>query len=148
MTFEQAIQALRNNSMVLLEQIRAKTGNAIGATHPLFAWSFVHGSFIQNHFAVQGGTTAYERCFGVAYSGKLCNFGEAALTAISPGHHRKGNVKFVKMIWVGTSWCIFVKKHQTVGATGLLGWADAERSGRVSLVIWPWTDWNEVGSWT
>ena len=98
---EQAIQALRNSSMVLLEQIRAKTGNAIGVTHPLFAWSFVHGSFIQNHFAVQGGTTAYERCFGVAYSGKLCNFGEAVLTAISPGHRRKGNVKFVKMIWVG-----------------------------------------------
>ena len=39
--------------------------------------------------------------FGIQYYGRLCNFGESVLAAISPAHHKKGNVKFVKMTWVG-----------------------------------------------
>ena len=98
---ERMIQSIRNGSTVLLEQVRNRTGETIGVSHPLFAWSFVHASFVQNHYSVQAGTTAFERCFGIQYYGRLCNFGESVLAAISPAHHKKGNVKFVKMTWVG-----------------------------------------------
>ena len=35
-----------------------------------------------------------------SYRGKLASFGEQVLAAVSPGQHNRGNVRFVKMVWI------------------------------------------------
>ena len=76
---EKAVDLIRGLSNVLLDQVRARydlAAEAIGPEHPLMAWSYVHASYILNRFGVHGGATAFERCTGYRFSGKLAMFGE------------------------------------------------------------------------
>ena len=73
---EKTVDLLRGLSNVFLDQLRSKYNIDVGPSHPLMAWSYIHASFILNRFSVKGGATAYERCYGYRYSGKLAAFGE------------------------------------------------------------------------
>ena len=58
-------------------------------------------AFVHNTFKVQGGTTPYEKCFGVQYHGRLARFGETVMCALATKHIKKGKPRFVKVIWLG-----------------------------------------------
>ena len=98
---EQAIQNLRDIAVVHLEQLKDASGHSVSSTQDLLGWALMHAAFVHNTFRVQGGTTPYEKCFGVQYHGRLARFGETVMCALSTKHVRKGKPKFVKVIWLG-----------------------------------------------
>ena len=98
---EQCIQTLRDMAVVHLEQIRDHAGQSFSASQDIVGWSLLHAAFLHNAFRVQGGSTPYERCFGIQYRGNLARFGEVVMCALSTAHVKKGKPKFVKMIFLG-----------------------------------------------
>ena len=98
---EQAIQNLRDIAVTHLAQLKEASGHEVSAINDLLGWALVHAAFVHNTFKVQGGTTPYEKCFGVQYHGRLARFGETVMCALATKHIKKGKPRFVKVIWLG-----------------------------------------------
>ncbi|CAE7752594.1 unnamed protein product [Symbiodinium sp. CCMP2592] len=98
---EQAVQNLRDMAVVHLEQVREHAGQSFSASQDIVGWALVHGAFLHNTYRVQGGSTPYEKCFGVQFKMKLARFGETVMCALSTAHTKKGKPKFVKMLFLG-----------------------------------------------
>ena len=98
---EQAIQNLRDIAVTHLAQLKEASGHEVAAINDLLGWALVHAAFVHNTFKVQGGTTPYEKCFGVQYHGRLARFGETVMCALATKHIKKGKPRFVKVIWLG-----------------------------------------------
>ena len=80
---EQAIQTLRDLGTTLLEQVRTKAGIDLKTSDDLIGWAYSHAGHLRNCFSVVGGSTPFERAFGVKYQGKLAMFGETVYFALS-----------------------------------------------------------------
>ena len=100
---EQAIQSLRDIGTSLLWQVKERSGFELCTDSDLTSWAYIHASFLHNCFAVQAGTTAYERAFHVRYQGKLAQFGETVYFALAAPSVKKGRPKFIKGIFIGKS---------------------------------------------
>ena len=98
---EQAIQTLRDLGTTLLEQVKAKAGIELKTSDDLVGWSYSHAAHLHNCFSVAGGTTPFERAFGVKYQGKLAMFGETVYFALSAPHTKKGKPKFARGLFLG-----------------------------------------------
>ena len=100
---EQAIQSLRDIGTSLLWQVKERSGFELCTDSDLTSWAYIHASFLHNCFAVQAGTTAYERAFHVRYQSKLAQFGETVYFALAAPSVKKGRPKFIKGIFIGKS---------------------------------------------
>ena len=97
---EQSIQSVREIGATLLQQVK-QSGYVLSNDSDVVGWAYVRASMVHNTFAVQAGTTAYERAFHVRYTGKLACFGETVYLALGSPHVRKGKPRFVKGLFLG-----------------------------------------------
>ena len=100
---EQAVQGIRDLGTTLLQQLKEKSALELTTGHEVVGWAYVHASFLHNAFAVRGGTTPFERAFGVIYKGKLACFGEVVYFALNQNNIKKGKPKFIKGVFLGKS---------------------------------------------
>ena len=96
---EQAVQGIRDLGTTLLQQLKEKSGLELTTSHEVVGWD-VHASFLHNAFAVRGGTTPFEKAFGVTYKGKLACFGEVVYFALNQNNIKKGKPKFIKGVFL------------------------------------------------
>jgi hypothetical protein len=85
---EVTVQTIRNQANLLIEQVERSVGADVkvlfSALHPLYAWAVVHAGWLHCRFAVSNGETAYERCPGKEYHGRVCYFGETCMGYLKP----------------------------------------------------------------
>ena len=98
---EKAVDVIRGLANVMLSMCREKLGVEIPVNHPLFGWSFLHASWTYSRFKVKGGLTAYERCTGSRYNGKLVPFGEPVYAYVRPS--QKGNPRWSMSMFLSKS---------------------------------------------
>ena len=96
---EQAIQSVRNVGASRLQQLR-QIGVEVKNTSDVVGWAFIHASALRNQFAVQAGSTPFERMFHVQYRGKLACFGDTVYFSSSNNQVKKGTARFVKGVFL------------------------------------------------
>eukprot|EP00435_Cladocopium_sp_Y103_P018044 s405_g4.t1 len=81
-------QTIRNQANLLIEPVERSLGAEgrvlFGVLHPLYSWAVIHASWLHCRFAVFNGETAFERCTGREYHGKMCMFGEVCMGYLKP----------------------------------------------------------------
>ena len=98
---EKAIDRIRLQASVFLHQLSQKIGFEIPPQHPLFAWAFVHSSWILTRFGVIAGQTPYELIAGHAYNAKLCEFGCPIMVYVGDSVKQKTDAKWRTGIFLG-----------------------------------------------
>jgi hypothetical protein len=87
----------------LIEQVERSLGAdgkvLFGALHPLYSRAIIHANWFHCRFAVSNGETAYERCTGREYHGKICWFGEVCMGYLKPS--AKGLASWQRGVWLG-----------------------------------------------
>ena len=100
---EITVQTLRNQANLLIEQVERSVGAdgkvLFSALHPLYSWAIIHAGWLHCRFAVNNGETAYERCTGKEYHGKVCYFGETCMGYLKPT--AKGLPSWQRGVWLG-----------------------------------------------
>ena len=100
---EITVQTLRNQANLLIEQVERAVGAdgkvLFSALHPLYSWAIIHAGWLHCRFAVSNGETAYERCTGKEYHGKVCYCGETCMGYLKPT--AKGLPSWQRGVWLG-----------------------------------------------
>ena len=99
---ERVVELVRSHAGILMSQVEKECNlnqQVFGAMHPLYSWAVSHAAWVHNRFKVVSGQTAFEKTSGRMYTGKLCQFGERALSFLRPS--RKGDPKWIPGIWLG-----------------------------------------------
>ena len=112
---ERAIQAVEEQSRTIRAdcQMRFGSSETYGADKPIWAWLLRHAGWQLSRYKQKGnGMTACKQAYGEHYTHEVVLFAEVVLVRVPKPTHRglqggirwhKGNVVFIKGVWVGRS---------------------------------------------
>ena len=95
---EQAIQSLRQQAQLLLQQYEDGAQVTVQSTSPIHSWAWKHAAFLLNRYNAPDGQTAFERAFQMPYSGSIVQFGEAVFARVQ--QRSKGDPRFIRGLWL------------------------------------------------
>ena len=100
---EVTVQVVRSQANLLIQQVEKECGAGervlFSAAHPVYSWAMLHACWLHNRFVVAHGETAFERCAGRVYTGKVCMFGESVMGFLKPSG--KGLPSWQRGVWLG-----------------------------------------------